>query len=174
MKVLDLDEEIDKVNKAYEESINILEERKKKNSKITENNQNEILNLATKIKDIIEKINKIKEERKNHFNENIEFNLLPQKEKDINRLEKELEELNKEKEIKEKIYKEIEEILENENEEYTNRIKLLIKERDDIKKCIVNQQYYENVKIIAVYLKELEKKKTLNEEVVNNNDDQLI
>ena len=163
MRTLDLDEEIDKVNKAYEESINILEERKKRDSKLKERYQKEKSNLTIKIKDIEEKITKIKEDPKSHFNENIEFNLLPQKEKDINKLEKELEELKEENSIKEKIYKEIKDLLENENEEYTNRIKLLENERDKIKESIVNQDYYENVKIIAVYLKELEEKRKLND-----------
>ena len=169
MNVLDLNEEIDKVNKAYEESINILEERKKRDSKLKERYQKEKSNLTIKIKDIEEKITKIKEDLKSHFNENIEFNLLPQKEKEINKLEKELEELKEENSIKEKIYKEIKDLLENENEEYTNRIKLLENERDKIKESIVNQDYYENVKIIAVYLKELEEKRKLNDILVNEN-----
>ena len=169
MRTLDLDEEIDKVNKAYEESINILKERKKRDSKLKERYQKEKSNLTIKIKDIEEKITKIKEDLKSHFNENIEFNLLPQKEKDINKLEKELEELKEENSIKEKIYKEIKDLLENENEEYTNRIKLLENERDKIKESIVNQNYYENIKIIAAYLTELEEIQAINDGIVNQN-----
>ena len=44
-----------------------------------------------------------------------------------------------------------------------------INERDKIKESIVNQDYYENVKIIAVYLKELEEKRKLNDILVNEN-----
>ena len=80
-----------------------------------------------------------------------------------------IQNLKEENSIKEKIYKEIKDLLENENEEYTNRIKLLENERDKIKESIVNQDYYENVKIIAVYLKELEEKRKLNDILVNEN-----
>ena len=169
MRELDLNEEIDIINKTYEKSINILNERKEKNESLIEKYQKEKSNLTLKIKDIEEKITKIKEDLKSHFNKNKEFNLLPEKEKEINKLEKDLDELNREKAIKEKIYKEIEDLLKNENDEYIKKSKLLENERDKIKKSIVNQNYYENIKIIAAYLTELEEIQAINDGIVNQN-----
>ena len=174
MRQLDVDEEINKVNNAYKKSIDIIKDRIKANKKLINAYQKELSGIVIKIDQIEKKIEKIKEDPENHIGKNLEYNLLSQKESQIDILTIEAEELNDEKEIKDNAYKEIESILRRENNEYENKLKDLENERDNIKKSIVNQSFYRNVIVIAANLNELREAERINNEMVNQNQDNLL
>ena len=174
MRQLDVDEEINKVNNAYKKSIDIIKDRIKANKKLINAYQKELSGIVIKIDQIEKKIEKIKEDPENHIGKNLEYNLLSQKESQIDKLTIEAEELNDEKEIKDNAYKEIESILRRENNEYENKLKDLENERDNIKKSIVNQSFYRNVIVIAANLNELREAERINNEMVNQNQDNLL
>ncbi len=173
MRELDVDEKIEEVNKAYKNSIVILKKRIQTNNKLIEGYQKELSGIIIKMDQIDKKIEKIKDDQDNYFGKNKEFNLLPQKEKEIDILTIETEDLNNEKEIKGKAYKEIESLLRSQNEEWEKKLKKLEKERDEIKKSIVNQDFYQDVIVIAAYQKELREKEKINDEMVNQNIDNI-
>ena len=174
MRQLEVDEEINKVNNAYKKSIDIIKDRIKANKKLINAYQKELSGIVIKIDQIEKKIEKIKENPENHIGKNLEYNLLSQKESQIDKLTIEAEELNDEKEIKDNAYKEIESLLRRENNEYENKLKDLENERDNIKKSIVNQSFYRNVIVIAANLNELREAERINNEMVNQNQDNLL
>ena len=174
MRQLEVDEEINKVNNAYKKSIDIIKDRIKANKKLINAYQKELSGIVIKIDQIEKKIEKIKEDPENHIGKNLEYNLLSQKESQIDKLTIEAEELNDEKEIKDNAYKEIESLLRRENNEYENKLKDLENERDNIKKSIVNQSFYRNVIVIAANLNELREAERINNEMVNQNQDNLL
>ena len=147
MEVLDLTNETIKVNSFYNNSIEKLNKRKEKNKNEKERYQRKLKKINEMIESKNEQIKEIEEDENNHYNKNKEFLLIYEKEKEVDKLKNDVEDLINERDICEKGYKEIEELINIQNEEYSNQIIKFEKEKEEITKSIRNQIYYDNVLI---------------------------
>ena len=147
MEVLDLTNETIKVNSFYNNSIEKLNKRKEKNKNEKERYQRKLKKINEMIESKNEQIKEIEEDENNHYNKKKEFLLIYEKEKEVDKLKNDVEDLINERDICEKGYKEIEELINIQNEEYSNQIIKFEKEKEEITKSIRNQIYYDNVLI---------------------------
>ena len=147
MEVLDLTNETIKVNYFYNNSIEKLNKRKEKNKNEKERYQRKLKKINEMIESKNEQIKEIEEDENNHYNKKKEFLLIYEKEKEVDKLKNDVEDLINERDICEKGYKEIEELINIQNEEYSNQIIKFEKEKEEITKSIRNQIYYDNVLI---------------------------
>ena len=160
MKVLDLTDKAFKVNSFYNNNIKIFDKKKKKIQEEIENYDNKLSEINKNIEYKKEGIQKIKDNPDNHYCNNLEYCLLIEKEKEVDALMKEIEDFENKKNVYEKGYKEIENLLYSQDQQYSNNIIKFQNERNEIIQSIVNQAYYSGV-LVKVAEEQIIREKTI-------------
>ena len=163
MKVLDLTDRAYKVNSFYNNNIQKFENIKKKIQAEIQNNNNKISDINININYKKEEVKRIKDDPNNHYGKNIDFCLLFEKEKEVDILMKEIEDLEKKKNVYENGYKEIDNLLKYQDQQYSENIMKFKNEREEIRKSIINQAYYNGILIRVA-------EEQILEENISNND----
>ena len=138
----DLNEIIREVYEFYEDDKNKLRKRQEKNKKIIEENNDMKSKININIDHISKEIKAIKDDKNNYYNGNTEFSLLIEKEKEIKKLYKRLEDFNQEKEKFGPLFDEIEKKLLKLINNDEDTIQKFDKEKLKIVNSIINKEFY--------------------------------
>ena len=138
----DLNEIIREVYEFYEDAQNKLRKRQEKNKKIIEENNDMKSKININIDHISKEIKAIEDDKNNYYNGNTEFSLLIEKEKEIKKLYKRLEDFNREKEIFGPLFDEIEKKLLKLINNDEDTIQKFDKEKLKIVNSIINKEFY--------------------------------
>ena len=138
----DLNEIIREVYEFYEDAQNKLRKRQEKNKKIIEENNDMKSKININIDHISKEIKAIEDDKNNYYNGNTEFSLLIEKEKEIKKLYKRLEDFNQEKEKFGPLFDEIEKKLLKLINNDEDTIQKFDKEKLKIVNSIINKEFY--------------------------------
>jgi chromosome segregation ATPase len=150
MKELDLNPLIREVRKTYKAFEKELQERINLNDQIIKEHKEYLAKLVANIEYREKEIESIKSNNKNYYGENKKFSLLIEKERDIKKLEKLIEDQKNEKVNLESLIKDLEEDLSMQNKEDNKAIEKLNKEKKKIIESLIDQQLYDkNIKLVV-------------------------
>ena len=131
---------MEEVELFYNDIIKIVENRIEKNKKIIENSSEKEEKLKNDIKKIENKIEEIKNDPKNHINENIEYHLLPKVYMEVDKLKKDIDYKNQELTFLHEYNEDEKKELYKDYEKYLAQLIKYYYEKDNIIRCIRNQQ----------------------------------
>ena len=131
---------LEEVDLFYSDIIKVIEERVLINKKKFEQYLQKEENLQQEIINIEKKIKEINDIPKNHINENIQYYLLPEYYKKVDKFKKDIYYLNQELEALHKYNEEERKELSSDNEKYIDRIDYYYNERNEIIKSIINKE----------------------------------
>ena len=156
----------DKVDAFYSDLHTIMMKRIEKNKEKIEKNKEEEKKLLDKKNKLVQNIDEIKNNSKNHINNNLEYHLIPNSYADVDRYEKEIEYINEQLKFMYEEHEEEKKELMGKNDKYILQLEKYFKEKEGILKCILNKEEFERLTVRAVHEQEIANLRKINDNIL--------